>query len=208
MTKLFQGDTDGKTLAEFIESHRNRDSRRRRIETIVKLFTEILRIEREQREKFRWTRESEPLLGKRGIHYSHDRSPEVDALQGELNKRMAYYSGYHVFNTQVPADELIRLTFLATKKIDPAEVRAYNAIRSLAYQGLLSRMRQCQQCRKWFFGHYANQVFCSEKCRIKHSQSDPKWIEQRNQKRRELYRLHKTGKVATKRSHNQTRRKP
>jgi hypothetical protein len=190
MTKAhkFQGETEGRPLAEWLRG-RPSDSRRR-IETLLRLFLEVLRIEREMRERHGW--KGERMLGKLGIHYSHERAAEVEKLRRGINKRLACYRGYRSFVGQVPADERVRLMFFAASKtIKADEVRSYNAITSLMAQGLLSRMRECQQCGRWYFARFETQRSCQAGCRVRFAQSKPEWREKHNKYRRDNYKIRK-----------------
>jgi hypothetical protein len=59
----------------------------------------------------------------------------------------------------------------------------------------IDRLRRCGYCQKWLCARFSHQRFCSARCLEKHFQSSPEWKEQRRQKAREYYRLHRTKNV-------------
>lgn len=73
----------------------------------------------------------------------------------------------------------------------PDESQQVLRVQSLRQMDLLARVRRCDSCTKWMFARLPGQRFCSESCRIKDYQSDPKWRKRNNEKRRKLYDLHK-----------------
>ena len=169
-----------------------RSEARERIVAILTRFNEIIRIEQEQQERHGWA--SEAMLGKLGIHYSHEQSSVVKRLTADFNRRLDRYNWGLALVTQVAAMGRGRLRFLVKSKIAPEEIRALNAIASLSAQGLLTRLRQCQQCRRWFFARFEHHRSCATHCRIKYSQSKPGWREKHNEKRRENYQWNKVRK--------------
>lgn len=47
----------------------------------------------------------------------------------------------------------------------------------LAQEGLQHRLRRCSWCKRWFFAHRHDQVFCSGKCRRSHREHSPEYQE-------------------------------
>lgn len=41
--------------------------------------------------------------------------------------------------------------------------------------GQLHKIRRCRQCRRWFFARKADQLQCSQRCRVSYNQSSPKF---------------------------------
>jgi hypothetical protein len=167
---------------------------------ILKLLNEILRIEEQARENHGWTR---PVVGQLrklgiGIVFAHGKRDTVEHLMADLKRRLRPYRGFptvsHIAITGRP-----KISFFVTnKKIELSETGALNGLFSLADQGLLDRVRQCQKCNRWFFARFDHQRSCSEKCRIKYFRSSEKWKEHRRKKMKEYYRLHKDTNVVTK----------
>ncbi len=60
-------------------------------------------------------------------------------------------------------------------------------LHKLRQMDLLSRVKRCECCKKWMFAKLPGQRFCSEACRIRAYQSDQKWRDQNNAKRRKTY---------------------
>jgi len=46
-------------------------------------------------------------------------------------------------------------------------------IAKVANEGLLNRVRRCQECSKWLFARLSGQRFCNHACRQRRYQSDP-----------------------------------
>jgi len=61
-------------------------------------------------------------------------------------------------------------------------------IAGLASSGLLTRVRHCRNCSKWFYAHTEHQSHCSESCRKKFSASSPIFKAKRARYMREQYR--------------------
>jgi hypothetical protein len=54
-----------------------------------------------------------------------------------------------------------------------------NAIADLVQRGLLSRLRECKQCKDWFYANRVNKIFCTPLCSKKNWQSSPEGRESR-----------------------------
>jgi hypothetical protein len=196
----FQGEKEGNPLSEWLRAQPKRSKAYQRIETILKLLNEIVRIESEAREHHGWTtaRVSQWRKLGLGIVFAHGKHQDVARLKAALNKQLQTYPGFpvlsHIATTGTP-----EITHgVASKQIRPSEVGALNAVLSLARQGLLDRMRQCQQCNRWFFARFQHQLSHDSKCRIKHSRSTEQAKEKHRQRMRDYYKLHKTKNVVTK----------
>jgi hypothetical protein len=70
-----------------------------------------------------------------------------------------------------------------------------NWVLDLINQRAVHKIRRCQQCRKWYFGRFSHQEFCSNLCRDKHHAGTEAFRERRRKYMRDYYRLKKSGKV-------------
>jgi len=79
----------------------------------------------------------------------------------------------------------------AWKCAHSAVTRAVLQIMLLGREGLLSRVRRCLKCRRWFFARFRHQNFCGTPCQQKFYRDNPEWREGRRkymQKYRQLNR--------------------
>jgi hypothetical protein len=65
----------------------------------------------------------------------------------------------------------------------------------LIKQGVILRIRRCQECSKWYFARFNHQQFCGDLCRGKHHAHTETFRENRRKYMREYYQLKKSGKV-------------
>lgn len=65
----------------------------------------------------------------------------------------------------------------------------------LIEQGVILRIRKCQQCSKWYFARFSHQEFCSGVCRAKRHAGTEAFKERRRKYMRDYYRLKQSGKV-------------
>jgi hypothetical protein len=65
----------------------------------------------------------------------------------------------------------------------------------LIKQGVILKIRRCQQCGKWYFARFSHQEFCNGLCRAKHHAGTEAFKERRRKYMRDYYRLKKSGKV-------------
>jgi len=83
-----------------------------------------------------------------------------------------------------------RLRSLGRQGLDLAPVadRDYAAfsLRDVFNAGLLGQVRECRECRKWFFAKNPKRDFCSEKCRVRWWQKTPAGKKARREYMRDL----------------------
>jgi hypothetical protein len=111
-----------------------------------------------------------------------------------LKRRLRRYTFYPQF---FPVGKLLSFAWMPTRPDSSesyGEVSAIADLAKLAERDLLGHLKECS-CGKWIWVRFSHQRFCSSKCRERNFRSSEKWKEQRRQKAREYYRLHKSGKV-------------
>jgi hypothetical protein len=79
----------------------------------------------------------------------------------------------------------------ANKRVKPQEAAALLSLLGLASQGLLSRIRQCANCRQWFFARFEHKKFDSKRCQQEAFRSKPERREKRRQYMKALRRQQK-----------------
>jgi hypothetical protein len=67
--------------------------------------------------------------------------------------------------------------------------RAVLQIMLLGQEGLLSRVRSCLKCRRWFFARFRHQNFCETPCQQKFYRDNPEWREGRRKYMQKYRRL-------------------
>jgi hypothetical protein len=75
-----------------------------------------------------------------------------------------------------------------------AESGAARLVISLIQSGVIWKLIPCR-CGKFFFKKFPHQMFCSNECKLAEARENPEKRAQRNAYARELYNLHKSGKV-------------
>lgn len=65
-------------------------------------------------------------------------------------------------------------------------------------EGSLDKIRSCEYCKTWYCARVSAQRFCTPKCRWNAFASDPAFMAERRAYEKKRYRLHVSGKVATK----------
>jgi hypothetical protein len=56
------------------------------------------------------------------------------------------------------------------------------AIVRLGERGLLSRIRLCKRCTRWFFAKFNHQRFCQVRCQVLHYQTGEYWKQRRRER--------------------------
>jgi hypothetical protein len=102
------------------------------------------------------------------------------AARGKEDFSLNFALGYSVY----PKGEYLFRTFPEADATDALVL--WELVKTLQ----VHRLRQCEQCRKWYFARRETQRFCSVNCRQKaHISQQP--VEVRRQKRRETMRLYR-----------------
>jgi hypothetical protein len=73
--------------------------------------------------------------------------------------------------------------------------RAVLALTRLGEQGLLSRIRSCAHCKKWFYARFRHQLYCSPRCQQSHYGLNEQWKAHRREYMRQYRQLKESGKV-------------
>lgn len=71
---------------------------------------------------------------------------------------------------------------------------ALELILKLTQVGDLTRLRRCNQCRKWLFARFRHQTFCSTKCQQKNYTQSDAWKAHRRAYMRRYYQKNFSGK--------------
>lgn len=70
--------------------------------------------------------------------------------------------------------------------VPPAQALAFVKALHLANQQLLDRIRQCRECKKWFFARMIHKESCSKKCQQLYIRSSEDFKQKRRQEMRHL----------------------
>ncbi len=73
-----------------------------------------------------------------------------------------------------------------------AESLVYEVLR-LAASGMILRIRQCVECKRWFYARFAHQLFCKGECKEKHSRTSKKGRARRRDYMRSYMRKYRGG---------------
>src|SRR5262249_50314026 len=113
-----------------------------------------------------------------------------DALWKSLRDQLSRYAGCLSPGNRTSPKAI--MTF-QLDEIDPQEREALGQIQLLIAQGLLLRLRRCenQWCQQWFYARAGNRYSCSRKCWNEHIQSKPEWKKKHNATRMRNYYLNK-----------------
>jgi hypothetical protein len=189
---FFQGQMEGQPLAEWLQQRPS--APRRRIGEIVELLNMLTRIKSKERNVVSgldtWPFVAELPNG--DFLARHFPKAVIHDLSLDIDRRLKIYPGFlTVSRTDIGGRLVLKVT---NRRVGKAEAAALNAVLSLASQGLLTRVRKCQQCKRWFFARFDTQHSCDVKCRVKFAQSSPEWKQEHNEKRRKYYQMHKQSK--------------
>lgn len=97
-----------------------------------------------------------------------DRRIEIMQLVKSMNVHLVY--------TAAPTEAnewTVNLVPSGRKGIPPDERLAFANCLQLKKEGLLSRIRRCSRCRRWYFAKFEWAAFCSDKCRIEMMKENP-----------------------------------
>jgi hypothetical protein len=217
--RRFQGQGQGDRLAKWLESGA-KPSARARIATLVdsinRMRNLVLELRRQtisdevaeamERHAEDTNEKREKLRGDliRTVQQRQSGWPpsnEAEDLCDLINEQLGFYvggvlglgtfdeSGYAIF----------RLYARGRSKANEAEWQALDRMLWLSRKGFLHRVRKCdhEPCGRWFYARFDHQLSCTDKCRIAKYRSTPQFREQKNQKQRENYHLHKDKNVRT-----------
>jgi hypothetical protein len=152
----------------------------------------------------------EPIFGhsQSGIPVSVRRakSPEASArsqkLARSVNRRLRRYRLWpelFLFGTAQSPDRWVpRWHAEGERSSTPdslSEADAVLSILQLAQNGYVHRLRECEDCRKWFFARFSHSRFCSQGCQQRNYRRSPEWRKHRNQYMRDYYRQNLKGKT-------------
>lgn len=130
-------------------------------------------------------------------------SDEAEDLCDVINKQLGFYvggvlglgtfdeSGHPIFSLYARGKN---------SRASEEEWQTLDRVLWLSRKGFLHLVRKCdyEPCRRWFYAKFDHQVSCTDKHRIAKYRSTPQFREQKNQKQREYYDLHKNKNVVTK----------
>jgi hypothetical protein len=139
-------------------------------------------------------------LGKQATHkYPGEvafRNPQQEAEYDMLWKRIhAEFEKFHFYPRLTRQKGNRWETAWAHVHIPPAKGRpfhpdlpypipdamAFRAIVLTAERGFLHRVRQCTQCRNWFYARFKHQEYCRTECQQKHYKASDEWKEHRRE---------------------------
>jgi hypothetical protein len=120
--------------------------------------------------------------------------PLHDAI-AEMNKRLRFYPAVmHIEYRLDPSVEAFFLDKQSSEFNSVAEGLMVRMIFNLAEHHLISNIRDCI-CGKRFFASRVDQISCSKQCKQKKYEQTEEFKQKRREQMREVYRLHKQGKV-------------
>ena len=108
---------------------------------------------------------------------------------GERYKKTWFYATVQNYNTYAVISDAID----RGEDIE-LEVTVFDCLSSVSDFGMLDRLLRCR-CHLFFFRRFRHQLCCSEACRLAHFRASEDVRLKRNERSRDLYRLHKSGKV-------------
>lgn len=175
----YQGELDGWSLAKFLNGQPSGllSGFQKEIEAIVTEYNKHVEIGQQMRET---------TLGNLGVRVRNEQIKIQNRLFLSLRRRLNHYSGHLAPARSAEGD--IALTW----QLDPVRIEGtrivvppqlLEQIQDLSAQGLLPRLRRCQneQCQRWFFARFPQQRSCERKCRV------AKWNAKHKEKRKEYY---------------------
>ncbi len=103
-------------------------------------------------------------------------------LHASINRRLSRYRLYpEVWFGRLDRPSGWQVSWRSSRKqtvhsgVDDSESSAIGLLLNLARRGVVDRVRECLECKCWFFARFEHSKFCQQKCQVKHYQSDPKW---------------------------------
>jgi hypothetical protein len=171
----YSGDVEGQYLAKVLNNLEDRSNRR-----VFKLFKLMKQL-------------AEYLESHNVVFREYEGPPEVQEMQKGINELLEQYPCFPWIH--VDGKGFCETSSLPCGRQSMGEQLRVEAVIELGQKRLLSRMRQCQQCAKWFYARFSHQGSCSAKCRQSHYKTSKAFREKRREYMRQYYRLQRSGKV-------------
>jgi hypothetical protein len=194
--RIYSGEPWASGLVAWIEKNRRRASGQR-VQSLLRELREI--VEGSQKPTFSHSQIGIP------VSIRMAKSPEVaahsDRLNRSVNRRLRLYRFWPellLFGTKERPNRWIpRWHAEGERSRTPdsmSEADAVLRIFQLAQNGYVDRLRECVDCRKWFFARFSHSRFCSSACQQRNYKRSPEWREHRNEYMRNYYKQNRQRK--------------
>jgi hypothetical protein len=188
--RVYKGEADSRSLITWLNETRNRTACSR-----VMRLIELFQIAAEKGQQL----QSAKLAGESSLRNLLDLTRDAERIQRDINRILKGHRSYpHAWVSEFgirPARAVVSRQKDSSDRMWPQnEFAAVEAVLHLVSLKLIWKVKQCR-CGRWFFRRFKHVRFHDPKCRQQEHRSSSEYKMKRNEHARNLYRLHKSGKV-------------